>query len=229
MKKLLFLIGLTCSVSLHADPELQTQPLLSDAQVFEGFGHAMGVRLQPSALGLSAAERELIIKGFAAALEGKPAQVPEAILRAESQRLLGGRYQEHQQKQAEKSKAAEQAFFEKLRADSNVYFTNSGLGYKFEVPNPKAPVPQVDDVVRLTFKGTLVDGTVFDQALQPVDIVVKDAIQGWIEALTMMPVGTKAMLYIPSKLAYGEGSVGPIPPASALIYELTLHGIRKPQ
>jgi FKBP-type peptidyl-prolyl cis-trans isomerase FklB len=54
-------------------------------------------------------------------------------------------------------------------------------------------------------------------------------IPGWTEALQLMKVGDKWQLFIPAKLAYGEGGAGPIGPNSALIFEVELLGIEKPE
>jgi FKBP-type peptidyl-prolyl cis-trans isomerase FklB len=52
-------------------------------------------------------------------------------------------------------------------------------------------------------------------------------IKGWTEALTMMPVGSKWRLFIPSDLAYGDRDTGAIKPYSTLIFDVELVEIVK--
>ena len=51
-------------------------------------------------------------------------------------------------------------------------------------------------------------------------------IEGWKIALPEMTVGSEWELYIPAELGYGERGTGPIPPYSALIFKVTLVGIK---
>src|ERR1700758_2350614 len=88
------------------------------------------------------------------------------------------------------------------------------------------------DTVEVNYRGTLVDGTQFENtyaAGQPASIKVADphVIAGLREALKLMPVGAKWQLVIPSRLAYGQRPAGRvIGPYSMLIYELDLLAIK---
>ena len=76
----------------------------------------------------------------------------------------------------------------------------------------------------------MVDGTEFDSSYsrnEPTTFVANQVIKGWTEALTMMPVGSKWMLYIPEELAYGSRNMGKIKPYSTLIFEVELVDIEK--
>ena len=90
-------------------------------------------------------------------------------------------------------------------------------------------VPSATDTVRVHYTGTLPDGTVFDSSVargQPTEFPVNGVIKGWIEALSMMPVGSKWLLAIPHELAYGERGAGvAIPPFSPLVFEVELLNI----
>ena len=92
------------------------------------------------------------------------------------------------------------------------------------------PKPAATDVVRVHYKGTLLDGTVFDSSYdrgQPAEFGLNQVIPGWAEGVALMPVGSKYMFWIPSDLGYGEAGGGPIPPNSMLTFEVELIEIVK--
>ena len=108
----------------------------------------------------------------------------------------------------------------------------SGLQYKVLVQGD-GPVPAIDEKVQVNYEGRLVDGTVFDASAKhgdkPAEFKPNQVIKGWTEALTMMPVGSTWQLFIPYELAYGEREAGQIKPYSALIFDVQLVGIDRPQ
>jgi len=99
----------------------------------------------------------------------------------------------------------------------------SGLQYEI-IKEGNGPVPKATDQVKCHYHGTLIDGTVFDSSVQrgtPATFGVTQVIQGWVEALQLMPVGSKWKLFIPSNLAYGERGAGQsIEPNSTLVFEV---------
>jgi FKBP-type peptidyl-prolyl cis-trans isomerase FklB len=86
--------------------------------------------------------------------------------------------------------------------------------------------PKATDTVKAHYSGALIDGQEFDNSYkrgQPLVIPVGGVIQGWVEALQLMPVGSKWKLFIPSELGYGDrGAGGAIPGGAALIFEIEL-------
>ena len=106
----------------------------------------------------------------------------------------------------------------------------SGLQYEV-LTEGQGPKPSADDRVKVHYHGTLIDGTVFDSSVlrgEPAVFGVRQVIAGWVEALQLMPVGSKWKLYIPSELAYGAHGAGEaIKPHSALVFEVELLGIEK--
>ena len=124
--------------------------------------------------------------------------------------------------------AGEEFLKKNAKADS-VQTTASGLQYKI-ITKGTGEIPQATDKVKVNYEGRLVDGTVFDSSYkrgQPIDFYANQVIKGWTEALTMMPVGSKWMLYIPQQLAYGSREQGKIPPFSILIFTVELLEIVK--
>ena len=108
--------------------------------------------------------------------------------------------------------------------------TKSGLLYKFQTQN-KSEKPSTGDNVRVHYKGMLLDGTVFDSSYkrnEPIEfkLGVGQVIKGWDEGVSLLGIGDKAKLIIPSELAYGEAGAGGIIPANAiLIFEVELVSI----
>lgn len=103
--------------------------------------------------------------------------------------------------------------------------TDSGLQYKV-LKEGYGNTPTMDDVVKCHYHGTLLDGTVFDSSIergQAAIFPLNGVIQGWAEALQIMPVGSKWRLFIPSDLAYGpEGAGGLIGANATLIFDVEL-------
>jgi len=149
-----------------------------------------------------------------------------------------------QQKQAEKMEAsrkanagiietnhkAGEAFLAENKTKPGVVTTASGLQY-IVIKEGTGPKPQPSDKVKCHYHGTLIDGTVFDSSIdrgEPIEFPVTGVIQGWVEALQLMPVGSKWKLFIPASLAYGDNGAGPkITPGSTLIFDVELLDIVK--
>lgn len=124
--------------------------------------------------------------------------------------------------------AGEEFLKKNAKADS-IQTTASGLQYKI-ITKGTGEIPQATDKVKVNYEGHLIDGTEFDSSYkrnQPATFPANQVIKGWTEALTMMPVGSKWMLYIPQQLAYGDREQGKIPPFSTLIFTVELLEIVK--
>ena len=119
-------------------------------------------------------------------------------------------------------------FLEENKKKEGVVALPSGLQYEI-LKEGSGEKPKATDKVKCHYHGTLLDGTVFDSSVQrgqPAIFGVNQVIQGWVEALQMMPVGSKWRLYIPSELAYGERGAGKdIEPNSTLIFDVELLSI----
>ena len=111
----------------------------------------------------------------------------------------------HERAMAEKKKEAEKAaqagvdFLKENLTKEGVKSTESGLQYSI-LKEGDGKIPAATDTVRVHYTGKLIDGTVFDSSVergQPAEFPVNGVIRGWIEALQLMPVGSKWRLYIP--------------------------------
>ncbi|HNS17494.1 MAG TPA: FKBP-type peptidyl-prolyl cis-trans isomerase [Bacteroidales bacterium] len=130
----------------------------------------------------------------------------------------------------EKNKIESQRFLEQNSKKDGVITLPSGLQYKV-ITMGTGERPGPDDMVTVHYKGTLINGTVFDSSIdrgQPASFKVNGVIRGWTEALQLMPVGSKWTLYIPSDLAYKNQQRGQhIEPNMALIFDVELLEITK--
>ena len=117
------------------------------------------------------------------------------------------------------------AFLAENKTKDGVTELASGLQYKV-LKEGDGEIPNSTDQVKCHYHGTLIDGTVFDSSVerkQPAIFPVNGVIQGWVEALQLMSVGSKWKLFIPSELAYGpRGAGGAIGPNAALIFDVEL-------
>jgi len=133
-------------------------------------------------------------------------------------------------KKYEPNKLEGEKFLAENKKRSGVVTTASGLQYEI-VKAGDGPKPTANDKVKTHYHGTLIDGTVFDSSVsrgEPVTFPVGGVIPGWVEALQLMPVGSKWKLYIPQNLAYGQRGAGEkIKPYTALVFEVELISIEK--
>ncbi|MHA6722435.1 FKBP-type peptidyl-prolyl cis-trans isomerase [Sphingomonas sp. RS2018] len=113
------------------------------------------------------------------------------------------------------------AYLLKNRYADGVVQTASGLQYKVLTPG-KGAKPTDTDVALITYKGTLTDGTVFDQSQQPTPLRVSGVVPGFAEALKLMPKGATYRIWIRPELGYGDRASGPIPANSVLVFDVTL-------
>jgi FKBP-type peptidyl-prolyl cis-trans isomerase FklB len=136
-----------------------------------------------------------------------------------------------EQAKGEENRVAGEAFLAENGKKPGVTTTESGLQYEV-ITMGKGAKPSASDQVKVHYTGTLIDGTKFDSSVdrgEPATFPVGGVIRGWVEALQLMPVGSKWKLYIPSDLAYGPsgGPGGAIPGNSALIFDVELLDIVK--
>ena len=104
--------------------------------------------------------------------------------------------------------------------------TVSGL-YYIETKKGKGKLPASGQMCTVNYKGMLLDGTVFDssEGREPFTFQLGQGqvIKGWDEGIALMQKGTKALLIIPSALAYGDRGAGDmIPPYSPLVFEVEM-------
>lgn len=131
-----------------------------------------------------------------------------------------------------RNKKAAEDFLKENGGKEGVKTTESGLQYKIIIEGSGSQ-PKEDDIVKVHYKGSLIDGTEFDSSYsrnEPAVFPLNQVIPGWTEALQLMKVGSKFQVFLPPELAYGDRGAPPvIEPGSMLIFEVELLGIENGQ
>ncbi|MBU4681575.1 FKBP-type peptidyl-prolyl cis-trans isomerase [Cedecea davisae] len=193
-----------------------------EAQASYGIGLQVGQQLSES--GLQGLLPEALVAGLRDALEGNAPAVPVDVVHR-ALREVHERADEVRRERQKEMAVEGQKYLEQNAEKEGVSSTESGLQFRV-LTQGTGPIPARKDHVRVHYTGKLIDGSVFDSSVQrgePAEFPVSGVIAGWIEALTLMPVGSKWELTIPHNLAYGERGAGAsIPPFSTLVFEVEL-------
>ena len=148
----------------------------------------------------------------------------------EAKQVINDYFMNLQKERLELNKKAGEEFLNINKGKAGVVTLPSGLQYQV-LKQGEGAKPAASDKVKCHYHGTLINGTVFDSSVQrgePAVFGVSQVIPGWVEALQLMPVGSKWRLFIPSNLAYGEHGAGDaIEPNSALVFDVELLDIVK--
>ena len=154
-------------------------------------------------------------------------QMPE-IMPDEANNILQDYFDKLQKEKGGKAKVEGEKFLAENKKKEGVVALPSGLQYKI-LKDGNGPQPKANDTVKCHYEGRLIDGSVFDSSIrrgEPAEFPVGGVIQGWVEALQLMKVGSKWQLYIPSELAYGSHGAGQaLGPDDTLIFDVELLAI----
>jgi FKBP-type peptidyl-prolyl cis-trans isomerase FklB len=170
---------------------------------------------------------DVLLQGIRDGLAGSSALTDEEIQAAmqEFQQEMTTMQEAKKSELSEKNKKEGAAFLEANKAKAGVKTTASGLQYELVTEGSGDP-PKATDEVTVHYKGTLLDGTVFDSSYernQPATFTLNQVIPGWTEGVQLVKPGGKIKLYIPSALGYGEGGAGgAIGPNAVLVFEVEL-------
>ena len=232
MKNLIgiFIVLLMIAISCTSSEKVVETPQLTD--YMDTVSYSVGVDIGKS---FRVQEMDINPDVMARGLSDAFSDKETALTDEETQSTLIKFRQEFQEKQreiaqrkAQETAIAEEAYLAESASKEGVVSLPSGLQYKVITPGD-GPSPLTTDKVKVHYKGSLADGTIFDSSYdrgQPTSFTVSGVIKGWTEALLLMQVGSKWELTIPSKLGYGaRGSGGKIPPNSTLLFEVELLGI----
>ena len=177
---------------------------------------------------------DLLVKGIKDALSGTMFLMTEQEIRdtlATLQKEIARKSEEQRKALGEKNKKQGEEFLAGNKKKEGVVTLASGLQYKV-LKAGTGKTPKDTDRVRIHFRGSLVDGTEFENTYrsigQPIFYPVKGIMPGWTEAFKLMQEGSKWQLFIPPDLAFGErGSGRLIGPNATLIFEVELVSIEE--
>lgn len=192
-------------------------PTTDEEKVLYGLGVQVGGSL--STFNLTEDELGLVQAGIADQVLKRELKAPGD--QAKVQQL----FRDRMAKRSEEEQARSQAYLEKAAQEPGAQKSESGLIYK-ELSAGTGAQPTPNDRVKVNYKGTLTDGTVFDSSEKngaPATFPLMGVIPCWTEGLQKVKVGGKAQLVCPAAIAYGERGRPPaIPGGAALTFEVEL-------
>lgn len=203
--------------AVHAKGATPPALITDDQKTIYSLGLSIYRSLAP--FNLSPAELEIVKRALTDAAAGKPAldlntwgPKIEPLAHARAAAVV------------EQQKNASKAYLEKAAAMPGAVRSDSGLIYR-ELRPGSGPSPKPTDTVKVNYRGTLVDGSVFDSSYtrnEPAQFPLNGVIRCWTEGVQKMKVGGKAMLVCPADLAYGDNGRPGIPGGATLIFEIEL-------
>ena len=187
--------------------------------------YALGLGIGQNLLGMGAKDIDIdeFAHGVKDILEGKKPEIDHKTAQIIVSQYIDGL----DKKMTIARKEANKQFLDENKKRDGVVELPSGLQYYVvNRGNEEGKRAKETDRVQCHYEGRLLDGSVFDSSYQrgePAVFGVNQVIQGWTEALQLMPEGAKWTLFIPSEMAYGAQGAGQvIPPHSALIFDVEL-------
>ncbi|WP_321439044.1 FKBP-type peptidyl-prolyl cis-trans isomerase [uncultured Bacteroides sp.] len=187
------------------------------------FSYAIGLGIGQNLLSMGA--QNINVDDFANAIKSVLNGEEPAISHTDAREIVNKYFAELEAKMSASNIETGATFLEENKKKETVVTLPSGLQYEV-ITEGKGKKAKATDQVKCHYEGTLIDGTLFDSSVkrgEPAVFGVNQVIPGWVEALQLMPEGSKWRLYIPSDLAYGARGAGEmIPPHSTLIFDVEL-------
>ena len=229
-------VAVSCGTSqVKVDVELPTRAEVDSVSYLLGVNYGMMLKQNGFAENLSELDMALMKKGMEEALK---AEDPKGyndttfakqfkISPYEMNRIFNGFLKKKSDYKAEVNRAKGEKFLSANALKSNVGTTESGLQYTIIAEGAAEKVAK-NDTVTVKYKGTLIDGTVFDEGEIPGHVSgSRGLITGFDEGIRLVGEGGKAIIYIPSDLAYGSRGNRGIEPNSVLIFDIEVVSVNK--
>ena len=190
--------------------------------------YAIGVSVARSlsVFDLTPAEFEYVKQGLIDAQVGKKSSIEDNSYNGKIQELARAR----RKISGEKQIGAGKAFLENASKEKGAIKTASGMVYT-SLAEGKGESPKAADIVKVNYRGTLIDGKEFDSSYKrgkPLEFKLDNVIRCWTEGVQKMKPGGKAKLVCPPNLAYGDNGAGEqILPGATLAFELELLEVKQ--
>ena len=216
----------------EAEAEAEAPPLESDPQkIAYLIGRNMGQGLVAEGLTV---DMEALLLGIREAYAREASRVgPEETeqLMVRFQSDMTQRDTRARTAAAAENPAKEAAFMKANQKREGVITTPSGLQYEILVAGD-GPIPGPTDSITVHYRGTRIDGSVFESTLDrgaPAQFALEQTLDGWYEALQRMPAGSTWKIFVPSALAFGEDGTHHHAPFETLIFEIELISVQPHQ
>lgn len=221
MKHKLMISGCAALLALHGASAFAAKPATDKEKFSYALGFQIGQGFKRDGIDV---DTKVMSEAIDDVISGKQPQLSmdemRGAMEAAQQAVLAKRAE-----MADKAKAAGTAFLAENKKKSDVKTLPSGLQYKV-ISSGKGKQPGANATITAHYKGTLLDGRVFDSSYvrgEPATFNINQVIKGWQEILPLMHEGDKWQVYIPAELGYGErGSGNNIGPNETLIFDIEL-------
>jgi FKBP-type peptidyl-prolyl cis-trans isomerase FkpA len=208
-----------------ADASASTSPggaLQNDQEkTLYALGLVMGQRMGD--FNLTPAELTIVQRGIRDSVTGA---TPQVELRQFGPKI-NEMAQERSLARANQEKERGRAYADRMAQEAGAQRLPSGLIFR-ELRAGTGPQPGATDMVRVHYRGTLINGREFDSSYgadgmgQAVEFQLNRVIPCWTEGVQRLHVGGKAKLVCPSDIAYGDRGQREIPPGATLTFEVEL-------
>lgn len=206
-------------------PAPAVKPVLQNG--LDSLSYAIGLNIGSNmkSQGIDKINFTALNKGMTDAMKGNKPLMDESAANMTIQEKL----QQFMMKKVNAEKEAGRKFLEENKKQPGVVVLPNGIQYKI-ITQGTGIKPVVEDTIKVHYKGTTIDGNIFDDSYsrgEPIEFPLGSLIEGWKQALVLMPVGSKWQIFLPSDYGYGDrGAGGNIPGGATLIFELELLDVK---
>ena len=199
-------------------------PKTEEQKTFYAIGLSVSKSL--SVFSLTPAEFDMVVQGMTDGQSDKKIEFDSTAYTGKIQELAKARRKALGEKQA----VVGQEFLEKAAKEKGATKTASGMVYT-SLAEGKGESPNAADVVKVNYRGTLIDGKEFDSSYKrgnPLEFKLDNVIKCWTEGVQKMKPGGKAKFVCPPQLAYGDNGAGEmILPGATLVFEVELLEVKQ--